>query len=428
MESSFPAASESEGERASPQETKEVVNNDNNDNLSTDETITEAESSSNSSPTTSVEGYKDQTTTLKTPATPELALPEPANHDDAYQLPELGTKATDQADDLIAALRLVADSVAQQRQIAAKSVMCHPWYIITLLVLFSVIFFTMYDSPSDWPMIIMTLAGTQMASMMGVKMMVDPYLEAAEKTGKWVWLYGNSGMKTPSQAQFMTEAEKIAYKRERDVVIVTQYDGEVIGTVVLRFERLSTDSPVSKYARPSERCLIRAWTVKQRYRGNGVGTVLLVHAVHMSYARTGDAPLFANNHAHSIRVLPAHFNARIKKLEKLAHKQLASVISSFAKTISRRPIQIEQLKIEQDATSYELAWWQGMRERIMKSFENVEITEDPEIATPNGTNYTQYGLNVGGLTPPTPTHSELKPAETSPNGLAATGPIANGLT
>lgn len=254
-------------------------------------------------------------------------LPRPEKHNTTDRIPELTTQITENHDDLVAALRLIADSVAQQRQMAAKSILYHPAHIILMILIFGCIWYAMFRTASDWPVVFITWIGCLMVTMLGVKVMVSGYLEAAERTGTWRWLYGNAGDKTDQESaeqekqQLNVQKTHSAPTSRQDIVLVTRFGEEVIATIVLRMEPKTTcdwDIPSSSHGK----VLIRAWTVKHRYRGYGVGSALLREALLISLSRKCCGPFFADDHANSLHVLPERFNSFMNELDQLAHRKL----------------------------------------------------------------------------------------------------------
>ena len=333
------------------------------------------------------------------PSSPPNMSPNTKNSTPAQQTPSK-IRLTEQSNrfttavttekDIVASLRLIADSVAQQRQIAAKAVLTNPLYWTAMLFVSGSNFKLMYNGPADWLLILITWSGCWMASLSAVKFFLRGYLEAAEHTGRWTWLYpaedtfydsrpcrpicrvedglvsgshyasaptspskfrdrwdternrrNESDFRRQSMSILETSAarDKVP-KPRRDTVLVSLFEGEVIATVVLRLVQTNTaksvdcgtDNPntlghVSDYSRPASlqaiKPLIRAWTVRQRYRGYGIGTEILEFAVRYSREMGWEDPAFAEDHAHSLRLIPSIFNARMDRVERQARERLA---------------------------------------------------------------------------------------------------------
>lgn len=181
------------------------------------------------------------------PATGQAADPP---NDPLAGVPELGSYSTSDPAEITAALKLVADSVAQQRQIASRALIFNPLNIVVYTVVLAIMAQYMYHgSRSDWTLIFTTGAGITMAFLVAVRGATGGYLELAEKVG----------------INLIEGAD----------VLVTKFGEEIIGTVIL------AKAPVesSGKRRKGYKGEIRGWAVRIRYRGKGVGTDLLADAV-----------------------------------------------------------------------------------------------------------------------------------------------------
>lgn len=127
---------------------------------------------------------------------------------------------------------------------------------------------------------------------------------------------------------------------EEDILIGSRYGEELIGAVILRLERNNSSGGGGKKKRGLKtggEALIRAWTVRIKYRGKGVGTELLEEAIRVSREKLGNSAKigFATEHANSKMIMPAMFNggfkAREAKAAKALEKTLASMDSSSRK-------------------------------------------------------------------------------------------------
>lgn len=215
-------------------------------------------------------------------------------------LPTLTTAPTTDPKTLLAALRLIADSVAQQRQSASRALIFHPLVLAAFTAVLALVAQFLYRSAGDLALVATTWAGLVMAALVGVRWAASGYIVLAERIG-WRWLEdGQADADGP------------------DVVLVSRWGEEVIGALVLRFVRdeavsalgpaaagggagsgkAARRSKVGKAGGASTAC-IRAWTVKLRFRGKGVGTGLLEDAVRVCRERGGDALDFAPAHASS---------------------------------------------------------------------------------------------------------------------------------
>lgn len=116
-------------------------------------------------------------------------------------------------------------------------------------------------------MVFTTVAGVAVSFLAAVQYLTRGYLFHAEKL-KWEWL-------------------------GEDTVIVTKFGDEVIGAVVLGWEKGEKGTRRKK----SGRGIVRAWTVRLKYRHKGVGQALLEETVKVVGERGGDGIEFAEDHA-----------------------------------------------------------------------------------------------------------------------------------
>ncbi|KAJ5152698.1 uncharacterized protein N7482_009176 [Penicillium canariense] len=265
------------------------------------------------------------------------------------------TQIATKANEHIAALRLVADSVAQQRQLAAGAVLCSPlcWALIPLVP--ACIYYSPYQERVDNLTIFLLCIGISMAFGVAVKWSVRGYLDAAEKVGTWRWLYGFEDksktkarrQETDTKPMHMDEGSHIRSMGsicKRDFVLVARLtdDGDIIGTIILRVVPITTSSEKASRSKSSQkRCqmihrspqpckvVIRAWTVKQSHRGAGIGAWMLKDALVLCLQYGWMGPEFAADHANSVRVLPSVFNGWIDRMEARAKNRLARDIEIF---------------------------------------------------------------------------------------------------
>ena len=155
-----------------------------------------------------------------------------------------------------------------------------------------------------------------MACLIAIRGLTNGYLNLAEEFG-WGWIRNGEG--------------------EEDVVLGSRYGEEVIGALVLRLERNTCGGRGSgkKKGKGSGKGggkgVVRAWTVRLRYRGGGVGTELLEEAVRVTRERLGHSAEigFAAEHANSRMILPEIFNGAFRKRETRAARALEAVVESF---------------------------------------------------------------------------------------------------
>lgn len=244
-------------------------------------------------------------------------------------LPELTTKHAVSEDDKVEALHLLADSVAQQRQVAASAVIFHPLTLSILAVLFGLVYQNLYKgSNSDFAIIGTTSAGIFMAVLVTIRWLAGGYIEEAENIGTWNWL---------NQGRSASDSGAVG---EEDEILLTWFGDEAIGTLMMRGQR---ETPVSnsgssspKKARKNNHPvtgIIRGWSVKRRYRHKGIGQGLLEEAVQLCQSKGWSGPEFADDHANSRRILPQTFHGGFAKRERLAREMLERVKDEVGKPV-----------------------------------------------------------------------------------------------
>lgn len=213
------------------------------------------------------------------------------------ELPQLTTYIAESEDDRIEGLRLVADSVAQQRQISSKVMMFHPVSLAVYVVVVAIAAQYMLRWYDDKTMLGTTIGGITMIYLIFIRWMTGLYIGLAEDIDM-EWL-------------------------GEDRMIVVKWGEDVIGSLVLGWA--DNDAAKKRGRRRRGKAVVRAWTVKLKYRGKGVGEGLLEEAVKIAGERGADGILFDADHANSKRVLPAIFNGFIDKQEAKAEKALRKV-------------------------------------------------------------------------------------------------------
>ncbi|KAK4225399.1 hypothetical protein QBC38DRAFT_368848 [Podospora fimiseda] len=256
--------------------------------------------------------------------------------DDDDDIPPLSLEVLTEKLDKVAALKLVADSIAQQRQQAAYNAIFHPLPFTCLIAILGAVYrysprFTPQYGDRDIGTTLMLIGGVVMAYLVGIRSFTSGYLRAAEAIN-WDWLQqSESG--------------------EEDVIIGTRFGRDIIGATVLRIERPrpgSADSggakrhrargSLSSFKGPGGKGVIRAWTVRLRYRRRGVGGDMLREAVRITRERCGkDAEVgFAKEHANSAMVLPEMFNKSFRKDEMRAARALEHAVADVASNGRKR--------------------------------------------------------------------------------------------
>ncbi|KAK7927084.1 hypothetical protein PG985_004082 [Apiospora marii] len=226
------------------------------------------------------------------------------------------TDETDQVD----ALNLVADSIAQQRQLASRYAVFHPYLLAGLAAALGLAFQFSWRARRDLGMALMLHSAVLMTYLLAIRYFTGRYIAVAEAL-RWDWLL------SPDTG-------------EQDTVLGVRYGKTLIGALVLRLEpppAVAAAGSAKRRTRASAlrggKGVIRAWTVMLRYRGKGVGSDLLHEAVKVTREKCGKeaAVGFAQEHANSTMVLPEVFNGQFRKNEQRAAKALDKVLGEGVK-------------------------------------------------------------------------------------------------
>ncbi|KAJ5483093.1 hypothetical protein N7539_006539 [Penicillium diatomitis] len=215
-------------------------------------------------------------------------------------IPELSTYVTTDPQEVTDAHRLVADSVAQQRQLAARAIIFHPVWLGAMLAVIAVIYKIMYHERSDLALVGTTGAGCVMAGLMVVRVCTGGYIDHAERVGTRAWLEGTD------------EHQDAKAQQSEQKIIVTKFGETIIGALIVKKVRDGRNV----------RGVIRGWTVLQRYRGKGVGKGLLEEAVQLCQRNGWKNLEFDAEHANAKRILPAIFDGPFEKREMRARRAL----------------------------------------------------------------------------------------------------------
>jgi hypothetical protein len=231
------------------------------------------------------------------------------------EIPQLSTYTAESEDDRVEGLRLVADSVAQQRQVSSKMLIFHPITLGVFGLITAIAIQYMYRVYRDWLMVATTVGGITMTFLIFIRWMTGEYIGIAEDIDM-AWL-GD------------------------DRVIVVKWGEDIIGSLVLGWA--DNDAAKKRGRRRRGKAVIRAWTVKLKYRHKGVGEGLLEEAVKVAGEKGADGILFDADHASmslrycesqssqanhlsdSKRILPTVFNGFLDQQEAKAEKALKKV-------------------------------------------------------------------------------------------------------
>ncbi|KAF1846712.1 uncharacterized protein K460DRAFT_281785 [Cucurbitaria berberidis CBS 394.84] len=211
-------------------------------------------------------------------------------------LPQLSTYTAESEDDRVEGLRLVADSVAQQRQVSSKVMMVHPVSLAAYLAVVAIAAQYMLRWYNDVLMVGTTVGGITMTFLIFIRWMTGGYIGVAEDINM-EWL-------------------------GEDRLIVVKWGEDIIGALVLGW---ADDAAKKRGRRRRGKAVVRAWTVKLKYRGKGVGEGLLEEAVKVAGEKGADGIIFDGDHANSKRILPPIFNGFLDKQEAKAEKTLRKV-------------------------------------------------------------------------------------------------------
>lgn len=249
-------------------------------------------------------------------------------------LPPLSTGILETDTEKEEALRLIADSIAQQRQTSSSHLIFHPFLLPPLVAALAGVYQYAWAYRQDLGTALLMTCGVVMTYLLGIRYFTGGYIQAAEEL-RWSWLSPTS---SPNPAP-----------SEQDLIIGVRFGEQLIGALVLRLEA----SPSSAHGgggsggnrRRSRssllrggRGVIRAWTVRLKYRGQGVARDMLHEAVRLTRERCGrDAEVgFAAEHANSKNVLPEAFNAPFRRSERRAAKSLEKVLADWEGSRRRR--------------------------------------------------------------------------------------------
>lgn len=229
-------------------------------------------------------------------------------------IPELTYQvAPADSEERVEALKLVADSVAQQRQVASKAIIFHPFVLATAIVLVGIV-----SRYVEIPTLVTTATGMIMAGLVMVRWYTSEYIRSAEKIGfKWLEDYGR-------QSSPNGNGNGNGGNTREPVVLVAKWGDEVIGALIMR---------VFKRQRMG---YVRAWTVKLKFRNKGIGRGLLEEAAKIVWGKGGRGMVFEEDHANAKRFLPEYLNGPFERNEVKARNALAEVVAETRKERSSR--------------------------------------------------------------------------------------------
>ena len=247
-----------------------------------------------------------------------MSINESPAHEDT--LPELKYEVvpSSPSDDRVEALKLIADSVAQQRQLASKAIILHPAILAAAVVVIAILarFLELYT-------LVTTTVGLTMSAMLGVRWYTAAYISIAEGIG-FKWLQDTTRPRSNSNGSISGSPNGNGNGNRDPIVLIARGGNEIIGALVLR---------VMKRERKG---YVRAWTVKMKYRHKGVGRGLLEEGAKAVWGKGGRGMQFEDDHANAGRALPEYFNGGFDKNEAKGREMLAEVVAETRKERSSR--------------------------------------------------------------------------------------------
>lgn len=228
-----------------------------------------------------------------------------AEAEDTRQLTfELLTRHNDKCD----GLKLIADSVAQQRQVSSSALIFHPISLSALVAVISFIHMNVEYIRADYSSMLVTYSGILLSYLVAVRYITSSYIRIAEETDWPNWLKNESG--------------------GDDVMLGARFGSEIIAAVVLCLPNKTASSKTSD----ASKATIRAWTTKQKYRRHGLGGDMLRAAVKKTKESLGTEGVveFADDNVHSnLLRLPAPFNSVTVRRQAKARDALSTVVRDW---------------------------------------------------------------------------------------------------
>lgn len=276
-----------------------------------------------------------------TPDSPAETLLLPSADPTPSALPPLQTFRPTSKPDLTAALHLLTDSIAQQRQQASRALIYHP---LPLSIYFLVCGLIIYYAYGRFPTASQPRPPGTAEIARAVTFLISFTMFAL------VLLRGAGGVKG-----YLLEAERVAAMglggnfrgvpaeedgeraRWADGLLVERFGAEMVGVVWWRYvfsgegaEQRAREGQLKRRGgkeveRPSG-VEIRGWTTLLRYRRKGVGMHLLEECIAEARRETGDPELpvgFAVDHLNAKRLLPGMFQGGFERREREAKRMLA---------------------------------------------------------------------------------------------------------
>ncbi|CEI40047.1 hypothetical protein FVEN_g2302 [Fusarium venenatum] len=197
------------------------------------------------------------------------------------------------------ALKLIVDSVAQQRQTASRTLIFHP---VSLSIFTACLAIAHYGANigSDVSTMLIIYPGIILTYLVAIRYFTSAYIRIAEETNWLDWI-------------------------KDDTIVGARFGDEIIGAVILRLDRTEKTA------------IIRGWTTRPRYRGRGLGGDVLNETVKIAKELLGkDCTVeFAPDHANSHMPLYNIFNGPFQAREAKAKKVLGAALKDSDKSKDR---------------------------------------------------------------------------------------------
>ncbi|KAF4451510.1 gnat family [Fusarium austroafricanum] len=195
------------------------------------------------------------------------------------------------------ALKLVVDSVAQQRQTASRAIIFHP---IALAVFSAVLAVAHFGAKigQDISMMLIIYPAIVLTYLVAVRWFTSSYIRIAEETDWLGWMKKDD---------------------VEDTIVGARFGKEIIAAVFLQL------------GKSEKTALIRAWSTRARYRRRGLGGDVLRESIKIAKQKLGkDCTIeFAPDHANSEMPLPLIFNAPFLARQAKAKKSLADALKDW---------------------------------------------------------------------------------------------------
>lgn len=225
---------------------------------------------------------------------------------DPDAIPDFTIYTAETDSDRHAALKLIADSIAQQRQTASRALISHPLHLALFVAICATVGRYLYLARGELGIALSTVGGLTMASLALVRYFTGAYINFAEAIH-----------------------EDLLDERE---VVVARYGEEVMAAAVWGW----VGGAEGRKKKPPRRAEVVAWTTRLRYRGKGVGVGVLEKVVDEVKAKGGDSVVFVDDHANSKRLLWNYYNGVFDRREKRGRQALQATWESRAGAGSRR--------------------------------------------------------------------------------------------